>query len=512
MDPKTERRTAREAAIRELNSVAESVAAEQLPLRATNDDIEKFFRELCKKISSDELQQVSDARKKYLDNGGTGSMPADLLAKLETPESTQHDEDGVVPSHKKMEQSFYGKRPFRLCAKAFMLTFNSLGFLVSEDLWKAFRTWVQERAAKFGAEFWSCTMELSTHAADTGRVHFHCYFSWHSPSKNGVDHRNTDEWVFQKVRPRVDANSERRGPHEWLKATQHGHFYVSVMKEGTLYADTNYPPWESNWVPEAWWVMKLYKQHKLQHKDFLALSVRLREGHDRRKAMVDAVVAAEKAAACQDEQRLALEAIMKKAKPMKPLPPLIEAWKMHFEEVDDRYKMLVLHGPSRTGKSRLARSLFGSSRTLVVDVQHADHPDLINFRREEHKAILLDEMQGAEFIIGNKKVLQAHVDGAILGQSATQRFTYSVFLWRVPIILTTNNWDYSSFSPADKDWIRENCVEILIDAPVWESAKPASTESAHRHAKVSATCCPLCGQRWPDVSRGSAQDRIYSSV
>ena len=132
--------------------------------------------------------------------------------------------------------------------------------------------------------------------------------------------------------------------------------------------------------------------------------------------------------------------------------------------------MLILHGPSRTGKSRLARSIFGVSSTFVVDIQHAEHPDLRGFRRDEHRAILLDEMQSAEFIVANKKVLQAHVDGAILGQSATQLFTYEVFLWRVPIILTTNNWNYTSFCEADKDWIRANCVEELVDTPVWQAA------------------------------------------
>ena len=190
---------------------------------------------------------------------------------------------------------------------------------------------------------------------------------------------------------------------------------------------------------------------------------------------------------------------------------------MHFEELDDRYKMLVLYGPSRTGKSRLARAIFGAAVTLVVDIQHADHPDLRGFRRHEHKAILLDEMQSAQFVVANKKVLQAHVDGAILGQSATQLYTYEVFLWRVPIMITTNNWNYSDFSHADRDWIRSNCVEVCIDSPVWETTEnpipgaPVATsprqgekrDAPQRSPKASpphkreAACCIACGQRLP---------------
>ena len=70
---------------------------------------------------------------------------------------------------------------------------------------------------------------------------------------------------------------------------------------------------------------------------------------------------------------------MAKAVPFKPLHPEVERWMKSYEEVEERYRMLVLYGPSRTGKSRLARSLFGAERTLVVDVQHAEHPDLRSF-------------------------------------------------------------------------------------------------------------------------------------
>ena len=99
---------------------------------------------------------------------------------------------------------------------------------------------------------------------------------------------------------------------------------------------------------------------------------------------------------------------------------------MHFEELDDRYKFLVLHGPSRTGKSRLACSLFGRERTLVVDILNADHPNLKGYCRGKHKAILLDEMRDPSFIVKNKKALQSHVDGAELGHSPTQQFVYNV--------------------------------------------------------------------------------------
>ena len=87
------------------------------------------------------------------------------------------------------------------------------------------------------------------------------------------------------------------------------------------------------------------------------------------------------------------------------------------------------------------------------------------------QAILLDEVADPSFIVKNKRLLQAHVDGAILGQSATQMYTYEVLLWRTPIILTTNNWDLSRLTEAELDWVRANCIAVHITEPVYEVSR-----------------------------------------
>ena len=66
----------------------------------------------------------------------------------------------------------------------------------------------------------------------------------------------------------------------------------------------------------------------------------------------------------------------------------------------------------------------------------------------------------------------------LLEQSATQLYSYFVFLWRVPIILTTNNWDCSGFSEADKNWLETNCVAVHIAHRVWKSAPTAPASAA----------------------------------
>ena len=276
-DDKNVRRGRREEAVTALNELAQGVGIDTLHIRAPGAAVKQLFLKLLQNIGDDELDNLRVARTLWCENGGQA------LPEVERKPAPTGDDEAPVPGHGTLQQSFYkAKGGFRLQSKAFLLTFNCLAFVHSQELWSAFKAWVQDRCQKFKAKFWSCTMEASVHSHDVGRVHLHAYFSW--TNEKGVDHSTTDHWCFQGVRPRVDINKENRGAYEWKRACHHGHFYVQVSKLGTLESATNCPPWDGDWIPEAWWVTSLWKQHKLDHDSYLALSLKLRDGHDRRKA------------------------------------------------------------------------------------------------------------------------------------------------------------------------------------------------------------------------------------
>ena len=72
-------------------------------------------------------------------------------------------------------------------------------------------------------------------------------------------------WTMQQLmrgsswaRSRIGSNSEARSAWQWLKATQHGHFYAQLLKEGTIWSASNYWAWSGAWVPEAAWVNNLW--------------------------------------------------------------------------------------------------------------------------------------------------------------------------------------------------------------------------------------------------------------
>ena len=468
-------RASRDSAVKSFNEIAGSLGVEQLQPRPSSAKITEIWSALCEEAEPHQYEDLKGARDMWVANHGDRDLTENPAA-VDANDVEQASDllevhrtlcDGTPPNARK-------KKEFRLRSKAFMLTFNSVKFYGDASTWETFMAWVRERAKVAHATQWSAAMEKSLHSADERRVHLHVYFSWLGPKATGVNARNTNDWVFAGVRPRVDVNNENRGPYLWLKATQRGHFYCSVQKTGAIFNSTIYPPWGGFWVPEISWVVSLWKQHKLDHDRYLQLSALLRDGHDRRRASVAAVQATEQVNTFAKERALARELILAKSRPFKVLSPAVECWKMAYEEVEERYQMLVFHGPSQTGKSRLARSLFGEDRTLVVDVQHAEHPDLRGFRRHQHRAIVLDEVASPSFIVSNKKVLQAHVDGAILGQSATQLYTYEVFLWRVPIMLTTNNWDLTKLTDAERSWVETNCVVVHVENAVYEDRLPAA--------------------------------------
>ena len=181
------------------------------------------------KVDGDQLETLKTCRGEWLQYGGC-ELPESLViaAGKRTAAASgawEHEQDaGRVPGHSVLTQSFYPSKlnnGFRLCARAFMLTYNSLALVLSPKLWVDFELFVQDRVKVHGATYYSCTIELSETSEDIGRIHLHAYCSWHDRKTPTIDQRTTDAWVFQDIRPRVDVSKERRGPHEWLRATEH---------------------------------------------------------------------------------------------------------------------------------------------------------------------------------------------------------------------------------------------------------------------------------------------------
>jgi hypothetical protein len=139
-----------------------------------------------------------------------------------------------------------------------------------------------------------------------------------------------------------------------------------------------------------------------------------------------------------------------------------------------RFKPLLLQGKTRCGKTRKAISLYGHDRTLVVNCQGLGSalPSLREFSKERFSCIVFDEVSSIQ-VLRNKMVFQAGVDPVVLGQSACNQHAYSVWLFGVPMILCSNDFQLKSREDSpmldvDEEYLQHNIVDAsLPDGECW---------------------------------------------
>ncbi|CAL1169740.1 unnamed protein product [Cladocopium goreaui] len=272
--------------------------------------------------------------------------------------------------------------------------------------------------------------------------------------------------VFVGVRPDA-APCTARGPR-LRQALDHGHFYVYANKVGTLRVETSgYIPWE-DYPVKGWWLDNLWTEHKLSHDVYLEYSYRVRIGFMGRQRQIDCVREHERKLAFQAQQRQVADALALLMRPFRPeVLSRLQPWVSQYQSVQLRYKFLVLRGGSQTGKSTLAKSLghlFGWRRPFVQTVQSAEAPDLKAYSPEEHGYILFDNVNHMDFILNERALFQANNDLHTLGASRTGIYSYSVWLFRCPLVVTV---DLSAVWEGSEPWLADNMFELFLDGPCY---------------------------------------------
>jgi hypothetical protein len=174
-----------------------------------------------------------------------------------------------------------------------------------------------------------------------------------------------------------------------------------------------------------------------------------------------------------DNARLTASIMQQEQASCKPFHhhPAIQVWLQQYAQAvgeQYRFKTLLLRGPSRSGKTQKACSIFGFEHTLVGNCQGmgAHLPYLGMVDRSLHRALVLDEAS-YEQVVGNKQFFQAGARSVRLGQSPCNQHSYSVFVYMLPIILCSNVFPMSQaegLSADDEDWLQANVVDV--PAPV----------------------------------------------
>ena len=350
---------------------------------------------------------------------------------------------------------------FRLRGTSCLFTWNSPDFAGMEQatLWEAFIQFIKSLA--FVSQ-WTATLEQSLRSHDHGRVHLHAFLEF----RHAIDWTGLDLVKFMNARPNASP-TRARGDNQRLVMDE-GHFYVWAWKLGTIFVDTSgYCPWKDYRVIGAW-LDHMWSDHKLDHRTYLAYAAQVRVGFINRSKQVEAIEAQERRDYLRDRRNqvaLQLAALRKDTKP--EVKARLIAWENQYTETLERFKFLVIRGASRTGKSTLARTLGGKAKTpFIQTVQSAVAPDLRAYDADFHSYIVFDNVNDMQFVMDYRALFQANNDIHTLGESKTGVYSYEVWLWRVPIVITV---DLSARWDTEDDWIKENCVDIFLSGPCWVS-------------------------------------------
>ena len=350
---------------------------------------------------------------------------------------------------------------FRLRGTSCLLSYNSPTFVNAdeEDLWQAFLAFV--RALDFVMK-WTATLEESRKSREDGRVHLHAFMEF----KKAVDWSTLGLVRFRgslpDARPTIARGDNQR------EVINHGHFYVFAAKPGTRRVQTSgWEPWR-DYAVKGWWIDELWTSHKLDHSVYLEYAAKVRVGFVGRQRQAQALQEQERVTALRVQQ----QAVALKLAPLKKsfVPEVIAAlapWRQQYETDQMRYSFLVLRGVSRSGKSTLAKSLGAEldwGLPFVQTVQSATAADLKSFSHGLHGYIVFDNVNHQDFVLTQRALFQANNDLHTLADSKTGIYAYTVWLYKIPIVLTV---DTSAVWDAHEPWIAANSVDIFLDRPCY---------------------------------------------
>ena len=192
-----------------------------------------------------------------------------------------------------------------------------------------------------------------------------------------------------------------------------GLWYVAVMKNGTISAETNYVAWR-DYVPNARWLRSLWEGHELSDELYAAYSQQFRAGHADRKRDLSELEADRRRQAVHRHVEKEL-AELKAAGVFRParLFPETTSFVKRVEVARPRRHILAIVGDTNCGKSLLAAdvlrrvgAVLGLTDDLEVIVKDDSSLDFADLDVQRHAGVLLDGVDDALVLKQSREVLQ----------------------------------------------------------------------------------------------------------
>ena len=437
------RLTARRGAIKALNVLLSEMSLDAARLQPKALDRARFahaLRLLSRRcVLAEQQAKLRAAVTRWVDNEGKLPDGVQLVPGQGGLEVTPDDVEtqSLIAKHKVLISTYEIK------SKAFMLTYNSADF--TAETWGPFLEHMKGLHHRLGSKAFACCLEKSLNAAESvplaERYHTHAYMIW----TDGVGYRaqTLEDFRFQGTLPRVDkcmVGANTRAPRQ---AALQGLFYVSVMKKGTMFTHSNYKPWV-DYKPSKDWLTSLYDSHKLDHDDYLQLSMQFRSGHStRRREVLDIVRDEEDSKVRKHVKREAAAARAQQPLQEPRASPLIDSYVESFAHSSWRKRILVIVGATNFGKTALGRHVLqlvakklGLPSFLEITMEEDSAIDVSAMRVEEHAGILLDGVADVELLKPHRETLQGQPKVCKGGKSTTMIYAYSFTLARRAVVVT----------------------------------------------------------------------------
>ena len=95
-------------------------------------------------------------------------------------------------------------------------------------------------------------------------------------------------------------------------------------------------------------------------------------------------------------------------------------------------------------------------------------PPLADFNAAKHRLVLMDEGT-VEMVLRNRKLFQCPNARVQLGTSATNCFSYSVYLNDCMLVVCSNSWAFrlSRTMCEGAGWVEANQIYVHVSEPLW---------------------------------------------
>ena len=464
----------------------------ELALKVNRDsednEVLAAYRRLSKKVHPDKggrtedqqkLQAAKDAWEGAKKSTGTTGASSGGTAARSAPARAPEDEPtlkGDLAVHVPATSTY------RVHSTGVLLTYHGVK---NQAHWRELVAFFELHKREWSVKYWCATLETTKQ----GKLHAHVMLQF----TKQVNH-DTSRFFFTGLKPRADQH-DLLGDGWCRKKLQESFdrafFYCWAEKIGQVYEESgtacttgNYQP---AWVeacdctyPVRWqWPKNLWKKYKLaddKYDTYLFLS---KDGTEGQKRYLD-YWRQRKAEEAEDKE---MAAVVKRIRTnfLKPFPnlPEADAWLANFKQELDRFPFLLFLGPSRSGKTEWAKSLFESPLELKIGTLENFPEAMRRFSRQDNDALILDDVRDAYFFVRHQEKLQGKYDAKIeFATTPGGQCSYTKWLWRV-LVVATANYTTTNLNLLESDDFLGNPLNRVVVKIQGPSVNPDQLACAH---------------------------------